>query len=419
MTLTDLVKTAFGNLGRHKVRTVLSAVGVTVGILTIVTMVSLGIGVQREMINNFKSIGLETLTIRPKTEERTAFNQFGEPRRTKIISPALVEEIRAMGQVVDVIPRIYLPYSMNVVLDVGGKNEEVRRISDPTNESPTGPFEPPVKLLAGRQITWDEQGQIVLNEDLLENREEDYEELVGQQVKLVLHAPRGESQTFSFTVAGVTSGQWGVVIGLADQLAMKEWWYNEPDLLQTQGYDALTVKTRSLNDATQVLDKLEEMGFEVRSLKTVMDMANRGIIILQTMLGSVGGLALLVASIGIANTMIMAVYERTREIGILKAVGAAPRQIRALFVLEATFIGLLGGVMGTIGGWLLGLGLNRLILLILAWQHIDFPPTKFFAVSWWLVVLALTFAVLVGLLAGLYPAARAARLDPLEALRYE
>ena len=419
MTLTDLAKTAFGNLGRHKARTVLSSVGVTVGILTIVTMVSLGIGVQREMINNFKSIGLETLTIRPKTEEQTAFNQFGEPRRTKIISPALVEEIRAMDQVVDVVPRIYLPYSMNVVLDAGGKNEEVRRISDSTNESPTGPFELPVKLLAGRQITWDEQGQIVLSEDLLENLEKDYEELVGQQVKLVLHAPRGESQTFSFTVAGVASGQWGVVIGLADQLAMKEWWYNDPDLLQTQGYDALTVKTRSLNDATQVLDKLEEMGFEVRSLKTVMDMANRGIIILQTMLGSVGGLALLVASIGIANTMIMAVYERTREIGILKAVGAAPRQIRALFMLEAMLIGLLGGVMGTIGGWLLGLGLNRLILLILAWQEIDFPPTKFFAVSWWLVVLALTFAVLVGLLAGLYPAARAARLDPLEALRHE
>jgi putative ABC transport system permease protein len=117
--------------------------------------------------------------------------------------------------------------------------------------------------------------------------------------------------------------------------------------------------------------------------------------------------------------MIMAVYERTREIGILKAVGAAPRQIRALFMLEAMLIGLLGGVMGTIGGWLLGLGLNRLILLILAWQDIDFPPTKFFVVSWWLVILALTFAVLVGLLAGLYPAARAARLDPLEALRHE
>jgi ABC-type antimicrobial peptide transport system permease subunit len=136
------------------------------------------------------------------------------------------------------------------------------------------------------------------------------------------------------------------------------------------------------------------------------------------MLASVGTLALLVASIGIANTMIMAVYERTREIGIMKAVGAAPGQIRTLFVVEASLIGLLGGIIGTILGWLLGKLLNWLILVILRWQQMDVRGT-FFVVSWWLVVGALAFAALVGLLAGLYPAARAARLAPLDALRYE
>jgi putative ABC transport system permease protein len=165
---------------------------------------------------------------------------------------------------------------------------------------------------------------------------------------------------------------------------------------------------------------LEEQGFEVRSMKMMLDMANRGILILQAMLGSVGLVALLVASLGIANTMIMAVYERTKEIGILKAVGAAPRQIRGLFIIEAALIGLIGGVTGTVGGWLLGLGLNRLIVAIMAWQEITIPQNiHFFALSWWLVVSALAFATVVGLLAGLYPAARAARLDPLEALRYE
>jgi ABC-type antimicrobial peptide transport system permease subunit len=141
-------------------------------------------------------------------------------------------------------------------------------------------------------------------------------------------------------------------------------------------------------------------------------------IIVQTMLASVGGLALLVASIGIANTMIMAVYERTKEIGILKAVGAAPGQIRLLFVVEASMIGLLGGVIGTVLGWLLGRGLNWLILRILEWQDMPMQGT-FFVVAWWLVAAALAFATLVGLLAGLYPAARAARLQPLDALRYE
>jgi ABC-type antimicrobial peptide transport system permease subunit len=150
----------------------------------------------------------------------------------------------------------------------------------------------------------------------------------------------------------------------------------------------------------------------------MLDLANRGMIIVQTMLGSVGTLALLVASIGIANTMIMAVYERTKEIGVLKAVGAAPGQIRTLFVIEASLIGLLGGVIGTILGWLLGKGLNWLILEILRWQEVPVRGT-FFVVPWWLVVAALAFATVVGLLAGLYPAARAARLAPLDALRYE
>jgi ABC-type antimicrobial peptide transport system permease subunit len=140
--------------------------------------------------------------------------------------------------------------------------------------------------------------------------------------------------------------------------------------------------------------------------------------ILQTMLGSIGGLALFVASIGIANTMVMAIYERTKEIGILKAIGASPGDIRLLFVAEAALIGLMGGIVGTVGGWLLGLGLNEGILAYLHWKDIPMQGT-FFVSTGWLVVLALIFATAVGLLAGLYPAARAARLDPLEALRYK
>jgi ABC-type antimicrobial peptide transport system permease subunit len=178
------------------------------------------------------------------------------------------------------------------------------------------------------------------------------------------------------------------------------------------------IKAVSLNDATQIISQLQTRGFEVESLETILDMVNKSMVILQTMLSSVGGLALLVASIGIANTMVMSVYERTREIGILKAVGASPRDIRLLFMAEASLIGLLGGVIGTIFGWLLGIGLNEGILAYLAWKEIPITGT-FFVVSGWLVALALAFATLVGLLAGLYPAARAAKLDPLEALRYE
>jgi putative ABC transport system permease protein len=298
--------------------------------------------------------------------------------------------------------------------------QEVR--ADPWQDTGTFPalFENGPQLLAGQEDP--PAGGLVVTEAILEKfgyKREDFKTLIGRDVELVLYAPRGESQAFSFQIAGITEKRWGnVQVPVPDRPALLEWWYNDPDYLAHWGYDELVIRARTLNDAVQIVDWLSGQRFKVESLKTVLDMINRGVIVLQTMLASVGALALLVASIGIANTMIMAVYERTKEIGIMKAVGAAPGQIRALFVVEASLIGLLGGIVGTILGWLLGRFLNWLILVILRWQEMDVRGT-FFVLSWQLVVGALVFATLVGLLAGLYPAARAARLAPLDALRYE
>ena len=431
MTLKDLVKTSVGNLGRHRVRTALSAVGVTVGILTIVTMLSLGVGVRREVRQTLQSTGLETVRIYPVTEERTAFSQFTEPRRTVLITPALVEEIRARDDVLEVDPQIRVPWGINASLKVGEKMLEVS-VGTPS-WSTSEPFTQPPELIAGEELAADAQGEIVVSVDVLESMETGtgyegqaaLEDLVGQEVALVLKAPRGDTQTFPLRLAGILDPNRGfdgpyfdVQIGMADSLALKAWWYNDPDILENEGYDALIVKAASLNDAVQLIEQFEDLGFNVTSLKTMLDAFNKGMIIVQTMLGSVGGLALFVASIGIANTMVMAVYERTREIGILKAIGASSGDVRRLFVGEASLIGLLGGVVGTIGGWLLGLALNEFILFYLRQQDIPVTGT-FFVITGWLVALALAFATVVGLLAGLYPAARAARLDPLEALRYE
>jgi len=424
MTLRDLARTSFGNLGRHPVRTILSAVGVTVGILTIVTMLSLGVGVQQEIVQQFKGAGLETVNVSPVTEERSPYTAFAEPRRTVLITPALVEEIRARDDVLEVSPRVNVPWGARVFLEIGGERLSVRVTVPQTIWGMSDPFTKPPEILAGEELTNEDQGEIVVTATALEGLgfegQVEFESMIGQEVSLTLEAPRGDTQAFPFRVVGVIEGSeyFGALISLADSVALKAWWYNDPDILEHEGYDLLTIKAASLNDATQIVEQLQERGFEVQSLRTILDMINRAMVVLQTMLGSVGGLALFVASIGIANTMVMAVYERTREIGILKAIGASPGDIRALFMAEAAFIGLVGGIVGTIGGWLLGLGLNRLILAILRWREVPMEGT-FFVVTGWLVALALVFATVVGLLAGLYPAARAARLDPLEALRYE
>ncbi len=427
MTLKDVAKTSLGNLTRHKVRTVLSAIGVTVGILTLVTMLSLGVGVQREILRAFQGAGLETVRIHPVAEEQSSFSRFVEPERTVLITPELVDEMRARDDVVAVSPYIRVPWGANVSLQIG--DEMVQASVDEASWLPGEPFTEPPELVAGEELAADARGEIFVSLDPLramgyEDREA-VVELVGQQVALVLKAPRGDTQAFPLRLVGVYEPKYGfdgpyfdAHIGVDDALALKAWWYNDPHILGHEGYDALTVKAASLNDAVQIVELLQERGFEVMSLKTMLDMVNKTMVVVQTMLGSIGGLALFVASIGIANTMIMAIYERTKEIGILKAVGASPGDIRLLFVTEAALIGLLGGMVGTVGGWLLGLGLNKGILAYLEGKDIPVTGT-FFSVTGWLVALALAFATVVGLLAGLYPAARAARLDPVEALRHE
>jgi putative ABC transport system permease protein len=252
-----------------------------------------------------------------------------------------------------------------------------------------------------------------------------FDALVGQEAMLIVRAPRGDSAEFPVQVVGVYEPAQGfdgpffdAYVGLEEALAIKSWWHNDPDLLKREGYDGVTIEAVSLNDAVQIVEELEAEGFQVTTLKLMLDTINRGMIIVQTLLASVGTLALLVASLGIANTMVMAVYERTREIGILKSIGASRADVRQLFVVEAALIGAMGGVFGVVGGWLLGIGLNQLILAVLRWQEIILSAT-FFVLRGWLVAAALAFATVVGLLAGLYPAARAARLDPLDALRYE
>ena len=139
--------------------------------------------------------------------------------------------------------------------------------------------------------------------------------------------------------------------------------------------------------------------------------------IFDLLLAIFGSLALTVATIGIINTLVMAILERRREIGILKALGAADRDVKQLFFVEAGVMGLLGGVFGVGIGWLIGKAVTWGTNVYLQRQNL--PPAHVFSVPWWLVLSAIAFAIVVSLAAGLYPATRAARLNPVEALRYE
>ncbi|NTU84691.1 MAG: ABC transporter permease [Chloroflexales bacterium] len=416
MQFSDLLRTALENLGRRKVRTVLTSTGVIVGILTIVTMVSLGVGVQNEIRAQFAALGLENVFVRPgERQGDDFFNQFGTPQRSSPITPEVVAGWEALPEVEGVSAQITLdgvttllelPDGQLTPVDVTGLGV----FANPFRAAPTA--------IAGDITPVEDPGRMVVAAGALP-RGVRAEDLAGRELAIVLRSPRGESQRFPLSVAGVSDlEQNEVQASAADMAAMKSWWFNTPSYLATQGYDLAVVRGVDVAAAAQLVRSMREAGYRVQSLELILEQANRVFAVINVMLASVGGLALFVASLGIVNTMIMAIYERTREIGTLKAIGASRGDIRGLFMIEAGLIGLLGGALGIVGGWLVGILLNRVIAWYIEREGLPINAT-FFVTPWWLALAALGFATLVGIVAGLYPAARAARLDPLVALRYE
>lgn len=422
MTFGDMTRAALRNLGRRKVRTALTSTGVIVGILTIVTMVSLGVGVQREIEQQFAQLGLENVFVRPRTTEGdNFFTQFSIPERQNPISPEVVAQWRELPDVERVTPLISLDGVVTLLQfpTLGGEAPGgLRSVQVNPPFSFPDPFERPPEALAGTLEIDEAGGEVVLDRNVVPANVTP-EEAIGAPVNIVLRSPRGEEEAFPLTISGVSDrGDGDVQVAVADMAAMKSWWFNLPDYLASQGYDFAVVSAQNVGEAANLVRRFREDGFRVQSLELILDTANRAFAVINIMLASVGGLALFVACLGIINTMIMAIYERTREIGTLKAIGASRGDIRWLFMLEAGMIGLIGGAIGVVGGWVLGIGLNRLIQWYIEQQ--DLPVSAdFFVVTWWLALAALGFAALVGIVAGLYPANRAARLDPLVALRYE
>lgn len=416
MTLADILRTALENLGRRKVRTVLTSTGVIVGIVTIVTMVSLGVGVQSEIRAQFAALGLENVFVNPGEEGSDGFfTQFGPGQRSQPITEETVAAWEALPEVKRVIAQVSLGSVWTYLEMPDGRLARVRVTGV---QLFANPFRREPQAVAGDIGLVEEPGKIVIASGLLPQGTRP-EDIIGRELAVVLRSPRGESQRFPLIVSGVTDQESNEVQAAAsDMAAMKGWWFNTGNYLETQGYDLAVIQARDLNAAAGLVRQLREQGFQVQSLELILDTANRAFAVINVMLASVGGLALFVASLGIVNTMIMAIYERTREIGTLKAIGASRGDIRSLFMIEAGLIGLLGGVVGIIGGWILGILLNQVIAWYIERERLPIAAT-FFVTPWWLALAALGFATLVGIVAGLYPAARAARLDPLVALRYE
>jgi putative ABC transport system permease protein len=192
---------------------------------------------------------------------------------------------------------------------------------------------------------------------------------------------------------------------------------SEANLSSAPTYPSLSVRVKNPNDVEVVQAAIKRLGFNTFSILDATRNLRRFFAVLDLFLGIFGSLAITVAALGIVNTLVMAILERRREIGIMKAIGASDGDVKKLFFAEAAVMGCVGGFVGVALGWSIGRVINAVTNIYLRRQ--DLPPEHLWSVPWWLVVGAIVFAVLVSMISGLYPAARAAKLDPVQALRYE
>jgi len=442
----DLIRLIFGNLSRRKARVALTAIGVVIGTAAVVILVSLAIGLQQSATEQLYGIGdLTQIQVSPSYGEGPAFAVGGgggggggggkesavqEPR---LLTNSALDELRAIPGVKSVIPRDYLytgAFIKYQKLEAG-----VNIIGIATNDLAD------LGLEASEGDTKLARGVIVIGVLVSQNFYDPFyrpgqetpepPELMGQQIQMIVTKYDNEGKeirkTLSLRVAGVLKesrgeSDWTVYMPLDQIKSLNEWSQNRRINYNKEGYGQVIVTVADVNEVLTIADQITEMGFQAFTPQSFVEGINRFFQVLQIIFGGIGAIALLVAAIGIANTMTMSILERTREIGLMKAVGATNRDVLTIFLGEAAGIGFLGGLGGVVLGWLVGKGINLAAALFFANQASaqgGIPLNVAIFTPVWLMVFSLVFSTFIGMISGLYPALRAATMIPVLALKYE
>ena len=438
----DLVRLIFGNLGRRKARVALTAIGVVIGTSAVVILVSLAIGLQRNANEQLYGIGdLTQIQVSPAYEMMEGpvvqvsggSGRPGEPQPARLLTNSALDELRAIPGVQSVIPRDYIMAEPQVkyqklVAFVGIQGVETDDLVNLGWEAAEGSS----ALSRGNVVI----GAMIPNNFQDLNFRPGQEpppppQLLGQQIQLVVikYDEQGNQirKNLSLRVSGVlkeTLGEsdWTIYLPLEQLKSINEWAQGRRINYNKEGYSQVVVKVQDIEQVLDIANQITEMGFQAYSMMEYVQGLNNFYLILQISFGSFGAIALLVAAIGIANTMTMSILERTREIGLMKAVGATNRDVLAIFLGEAAGIGFLGGLGGVLIGWLAGQAINVLALVYLAnqaGQQGGPPPSVAVYTPIWLPLFVLIFSTFIGMISGLYPALRAATMIPVLALKYE
>lgn len=430
MSSFDLISMAIRNLWKRKLRTFLTVLGVVIGTASIVVMISVGIGMNEGYKEQIEQMGsLNVISV----YEPHSFEANGNSKNVVLDNKAL-ETFRNIDGVEVVTP--VKEMSLKLVSGRYASDIYVQGILPETMEAMG------YKISEGRFLQEGDGLNIVLGSYVLESF---YNPKLSWQYRwrntnsITID---WENDKFEFTTDynyGTSSADKSIkakkieVIGVLDSLG--ESWDCVMPLSQvekllaekekqdkTSGnnntkkngtYEMVKIKVADLNNVTPIQDKINDMGYQTSSLKESLNAMQSTSKMLQMVLGAIGAVSLLVAAIGITNTMVMSIYERTREIGVMKVIGATLPDIKRLFLTEAAFIGFMGGLVGA--------ALSYLTSILVNYIGINYAgqTSNLSLIPPWLAFLGIGFATVIGILSGYFPARRAMNLSALSAIKTE
>jgi putative ABC transport system permease protein len=454
--LYDVADLAVRNLRESIFRNSLTTIGISVGVASLVAMLSLGIGLQQLASRRLQKSGLFDTVVATSRRDLRNFREQREEGPPPAESPSLDEpariKIAQIPGVIEAYPDIRFVTEVRVddkphLTMVAGIPLSARDSNDAFDG------------MQGRFFSSDEAAEVILQKSFAEellgitpkagadtaNLADLAKPLLGKELTMryaerasaLPSAPPvpGNSAAYSVvsrqqalkivgltdldpdSLRGTARARVFLPLKLAQDLHIMQSNLRDTSASDSPSYTSLSVRVQNPNQVPAVEDAIKKMGFSAFSIVDATRSMSQFFAVLDGFLAIFGSLALAVASIGIVNTLVMAILERRREIGIMKAVGASDADVRGLFFAEAGAMGVVGGAVGVTLGWAIGRIINFGMNIYLERQH--FPAVQIWSVPLWLVLGAIVFSAVVSLLSGLYPASRAARLDPVQALRYE
>ena len=469
MKIPDLTELALRNLRESILRNSLTTVGISVGVASLVAMLSLGIGLQQLASRRLVKSGLfDTVVVTSRREMRGMGREEERngptPGESRVLDEAARAEIEHLPNVGEAYPDIRfaseLRFDDKPHLTVISAMPESARSNDAfegmqgtffTSETAPeailqksfaeellgktpalGAAEPSVadlaKPLLGKELTMHYAQRASSGNQPAPPRADAANagdsEILGASYSVISREQKlkivGISDLDPESMRGPTRARVFLPLKLAESLHVMQ----PTDLREISRaasdqpvYSSISVRVKNPSQVQPVEDAIKKMGFTTFSILDASRGLRQFFAVLYAFLGIFGSLALIVASIGIVNTLVMAILERRREIGIMKAIGASDGDVQRLFFAEAGAMGILGGIIGVLFGWAIGQVINFGTNIYLKRQSL--PAEHFWSVPWQLIVGAIAFAFVVSLCSGWYPAARAAKLDPVQALRYE